>query len=637
MSDILRELLCVAEKAANIARACRQQEALFQLLIEEKKEGEKNKKFTVDFKTLADVLVQEVIKQNMENKFPGLKDKISGEESNEFTNDLGEKITMRLCSTEAETVELLSKVLNGNQQASEALASVVHQDVSFTDPALDSVDISIPQDTLGIWVDPIDSTYQYIKGSGDIKPDHGIFPSGLQCVTILIGVYDRQTGIPLMGVINQPFVSQDPDTLRWKGQCYWGISYLGTNAYSLQYLIPKSENRETPSQLTENTSTEAKSQGFSAVISTSEKETIKAALLRVCGERIFRAAGAGYKSLCVVQGLVDIYIFSEDTTFKWDSCAAHAILRSMGGGMVDLKACLEREPEKEVDLPQLVYHVANTGASGVDRWANKGGLIAYRSKKRLDAFLSLLFQYLVPADTSLDPGVPRDRRGGREAGRRQPPPPPQEAERCTWRLGPPALNPETGPAGSARGEAEPGGRGEKVAPPGAPTPTAASPAAPRSPHPPGATERRRQQQVSGGLARRRGRVGAAGELHPGRRGSRRSQRGRGAHLLRAHLLSGEGAPERGPARAAGGGPAPRPPRPPPSFYAACHLGGVLGRLSPAHPGRQHFRKRNWSRENKGAGRGALAARPQLPRVWGVGPVPRPCPAQPGPAPPAPLG
>ena len=68
MSDILRELLHVSEKAANIARACRQQEALFQLLIEEKKEGEKNRKFTVDFKTLADVLVQEVIKQNMENK-----------------------------------------------------------------------------------------------------------------------------------------------------------------------------------------------------------------------------------------------------------------------------------------------------------------------------------------------------------------------------------------------------------------------------------------------------------------------------------------------------------------------------------------------------------------------------------------
>jgi hypothetical protein len=71
MSDILLELLCVSEKAANIARACRQQETLFQLLIEEKKGAEKNKKFAADFKTLADVLVQEVIKQNMENKVRG--------------------------------------------------------------------------------------------------------------------------------------------------------------------------------------------------------------------------------------------------------------------------------------------------------------------------------------------------------------------------------------------------------------------------------------------------------------------------------------------------------------------------------------------------------------------------------------
>ncbi|XP_027241180.1 inositol polyphosphate 1-phosphatase isoform X3 [Cricetulus griseus] len=71
MSDILKELLRVSEKAANIARACRQQETLFQLLIQEKKDEEKNKKFATDFKTLADVLVQEVIKQNMENKVRG--------------------------------------------------------------------------------------------------------------------------------------------------------------------------------------------------------------------------------------------------------------------------------------------------------------------------------------------------------------------------------------------------------------------------------------------------------------------------------------------------------------------------------------------------------------------------------------
>ncbi|KAM6176122.1 inositol polyphosphate 1-phosphatase [Erethizon dorsatum] len=397
MSEILRELLRVSEKAANIARACRQQEALFQLLIEEKKEGEKNKKFAVDFKTLADVLVQEVIKQNMENKFPGLEKNIFGEESSEFTNDLGEKITIKLCSTEEETSELLSKVLSGNRSASEALAKVVHQDVTFRDPALDAIDISIPQDILGIWVDPIDSTYQYIKGSTDIKANQGIFPCGLQCVTILIGVYDIQTGMPLMGVINQPFVSQDLNTLRWKGECYWGLSYMGTNIHSLQFAISKRSSSE--NQI-ENASCEAESpHPFSAVISTSEKETIKAALSRVCGDSIFRAAGAGYKSLCVVQGLVDIYIFSEDTTFKWDSCAAHAILRAMGGGMVDMEECLERDAGAGLSLPELLYHVENEGATGVDRWANKGGLIAYRSRKQLEAFLSCLIQNLASLES----------------------------------------------------------------------------------------------------------------------------------------------------------------------------------------------------------------------------------------------
>ncbi|KAK7832188.1 hypothetical protein U0070_015335 [Myodes glareolus] len=395
MSDVLRELLRVSEKAANIARACRQQEALFQLLVQEKKDAEKNKKFAADFKTLADVLVQEVVKQNMENKFPGLGKKIFGEESNEFTNDLGEKITVELRSTEEETAELLSRVLDGNVPASEALAKVVHQDVDLTDPTLESLEIRVPQDILGIWVDPIDSTYQYIKGSANVKSNQGVFPSGLQCVTILIGVYDIQTGVPLMGVINQPFVSQNLTTLRWKGQYYWGLSYMGTNIHSLQITLSKGTGGGTQ---TENSDGEL-SRPLSAVISTSENEAIKTALSRVCGGGVFPAAGAGYKSLCVVQGLVDIYIFSEDTTFKWDSCAAHAILRAMGGGMVDMKECLARSPQAGLDLPQLLYHTENEGASGVDLWANKGGLIAYRSRHRLDTFLSCLIQNLGPLKT----------------------------------------------------------------------------------------------------------------------------------------------------------------------------------------------------------------------------------------------
>ena len=59
--DLLQVLLQVSEKSAQIARAWRCQEELFELMVEEKTEKEKNQRFVRDFKTLADVLVQEVV------------------------------------------------------------------------------------------------------------------------------------------------------------------------------------------------------------------------------------------------------------------------------------------------------------------------------------------------------------------------------------------------------------------------------------------------------------------------------------------------------------------------------------------------------------------------------------------------
>uniref|UniRef100_A0A8C5WQQ9 Uncharacterized protein n=1 Tax=Laticauda laticaudata TaxID=8630 RepID=A0A8C5WQQ9_LATLA len=65
MTALLRSLLAASEKAACIAQLCRQEETLFSLLIEEKRGADKNKKFLQDFKTLADVLIQEVIKHDV--------------------------------------------------------------------------------------------------------------------------------------------------------------------------------------------------------------------------------------------------------------------------------------------------------------------------------------------------------------------------------------------------------------------------------------------------------------------------------------------------------------------------------------------------------------------------------------------
>lgn len=65
MAELLRLLLNVSEKAANVARVCRQEAPLFELLVQEKKGDDKNKKFVQDFKTLADVVIQEMIRHDV--------------------------------------------------------------------------------------------------------------------------------------------------------------------------------------------------------------------------------------------------------------------------------------------------------------------------------------------------------------------------------------------------------------------------------------------------------------------------------------------------------------------------------------------------------------------------------------------
>ena len=51
-----------------------------------------------------------------------------------------------------------------------------------------------------------DSTSEYVKGNKG-NPEGGLFHSGLQCVTVLIGLFHRDTGLPIGGVVNQPFAN----------------------------------------------------------------------------------------------------------------------------------------------------------------------------------------------------------------------------------------------------------------------------------------------------------------------------------------------------------------------------------------------------------------------------------------------
>lgn len=60
--SLIDVLITASEKAANIARICRQNHHLFELLIQQKSSEDANPRFVEDFKTFADVLIQEVVK-----------------------------------------------------------------------------------------------------------------------------------------------------------------------------------------------------------------------------------------------------------------------------------------------------------------------------------------------------------------------------------------------------------------------------------------------------------------------------------------------------------------------------------------------------------------------------------------------
>ena len=65
LSSLAEALIALSAKAARVACTMRSERALFELLVEEKTGDSKNKRFVQDFKTLGDVLVQEVVRHEI--------------------------------------------------------------------------------------------------------------------------------------------------------------------------------------------------------------------------------------------------------------------------------------------------------------------------------------------------------------------------------------------------------------------------------------------------------------------------------------------------------------------------------------------------------------------------------------------
>lgn len=353
--DFFKSLIDASEKAANIARTCRSNQQLFELLIQEKSADDANPRFFRDFKTLADVLIQETIRADVGRRFEALRDNIRGEEDSKFENSLGESVLVTISDDIAATKSMLLKILAGNEIAADALTQEIHADVA-SDTELPSIDEQLDFTKLGIWIDPIDGTQEYINGNFVESENANIDKSGLRCATVLIGVYDRTTHKPIFGCVNQPFFASKDDGT-FVSKVFWGASI---NKLQINNIDQASEYDNSKI----------------AIISAAEtrKQTLESA-----GYTTIASNGAGYKILKVIENHANIYFLTKGTTYKWDTCAGQAILNSLGGDIIDLMASI-----KQKRPVSLTYKDDETKS-------NQNGLIAYR---KVDHLINLIPSFL---------------------------------------------------------------------------------------------------------------------------------------------------------------------------------------------------------------------------------------------------
>jgi 3'(2'), 5'-bisphosphate nucleotidase len=153
---------------------------------------------------------------------------------------------------------------------------------------------SVPIEDVCVFVDPLDATKEYTEG---LK----------ECVMTLIGI--GVCGEPVAGVMHQPFVGEAP------GRSVWALR--GAGVYGL-------------------TSVSKRAEGLTVTVTRSHPTAeLESALQALHPAQIIRAGGCGFKVLKVLEAEADLYLYPSPGTKKWDTCAPEAILRELGGVLVD--------------------------------------------------------------------------------------------------------------------------------------------------------------------------------------------------------------------------------------------------------------------------------------------------------------
>lgn len=204
------------------------------------------------------------------------------------------------------------------------------------------------------------STADYINATETVDEQTDLHLSGLRCVTVLIGAYKKSTGVPVLGVVNQPFCTSVNS--QWTGKCYWGFLECGIGKTSINDTCKADKI---------------------ILLSRFEDPEVKSKLLN-SGFRLVEATGAGYKILSVALGQAAAYILSKSSTYKWDTCGPQALLSSVGGGIIEFKEFVVRPNSENLSLNYLPVGT---------NFSNNRGLIAYRDPEILETFKRILCKH----------------------------------------------------------------------------------------------------------------------------------------------------------------------------------------------------------------------------------------------------
>ncbi|CAJ0578309.1 unnamed protein product, partial [Mesorhabditis spiculigera] len=160
-----------------------------------------------------------------------------------------------------------------------------------------------------IYVDPLDATQEYTEGLTQ-------YVTVMTCIT----VKDE----PIFGAIYRPFFNETIVGLR-----DWGVMRV--------------LHRDNDVPLVEKVVLKPEETRKTIVVSRSHAGAVEELAKAAFGEgyTVEPAGGSGYKTLRVLNGTAEMYVH-QTAIKKWDTCAGDALLRAVGGSMLDL----EGEPLK---------------------------------------------------------------------------------------------------------------------------------------------------------------------------------------------------------------------------------------------------------------------------------------------------